>query len=194
YQRFLFDKFTRGIMAESLINEYERQHTANPDIPSQKLADDIGHDVNNFFGNIGRRKGLPMLGTTGTAVGQGLLFMFGLTQAINLWNRRQPTWMNEEKEHKLDAWIPSFGASKEGFWLSPMAIWNEVTHDLYRFAMQKPTFADAVDQVAANKVSPIFRAAAILGTGRTGMGELTTTIGGRIKEAAKPLIPIPLTF
>lgn len=245
YNRFLFDKLTRGVMAESLVNQYERLHKAHPNIPSQALADDIARDINNFFGNLGRqgalksatmrdvarlfmlapqwveglirkeasfmgrisgvsrgldamgvggRKGMPLLGATGQGVGAGLLFMFGLTQAINLITRRQFTWQNEEKEHKFDAYLKSFGGDKEGFWMSPMAIWNELAHDLYRFSFSKPTFADAVDQVAANKESPLFRALSIMATGRTGAGLITTTTPRRIAEAGKAMLPVPITF
>lgn len=244
YNRFLFDKFTRGLMSESVVHEYERQHAIlskrGTDFNPDALMRDIAKDVNNFYGNIGRqgilkakwqqdlarmlflapqwvegllkkevvstarltglskvtgqREGLTGLGTTGMAIGKGLLFLAGLTQAINLITRKQPTWQNEEEGHKMDAWIPGFGADSHGFWLSPLAIFNEVTHDLWRLYNTKPTFADAVSQIAGNKEQPITRAAMILGTGVTPTGERTTTTGGRLQAAAGAAVPVPITF
>jgi hypothetical protein len=240
YNRFLFDKLTRGLMAESVAREFERQSQAKPEANPEALMKDIARDTNNFYGNIGRqgwfksagmrsfmrlfalapqwveglakkeaiaysrlsgasslagkRQGLTALGTTGSAVGKGMLFMAGLTQAINLITRGHPTWMNEEKEHKLDAWIPAWGSNKEGFWLSPLAIFNEITHDLYRLTMSKPTFAEAAAQIAGNKESPILRAAIIMGTGKTPQGEQTTGTMERIGEAAKATVPMPISF
>jgi hypothetical protein len=240
YNRFLFDKLTRGLMAESVAREFEKQSKAKPDANPEALMKDIARDVNNFYGNIGRqgwfksagmrsfmrlfmlapqwvegltkkeaigysrltgasslmgkRQGLTALGTTGSAVGKGMLFMAGLTQAINLITRGHPTWMNEEKEHKLDAWIPAWGSNKEGFWLSPLALFNEITHDLWRLGWSKGTLAEAAAQIAGNKESPLLRAAIIMGTGKTPQGEQTTSSMERIGEAGKALIPTPITF
>jgi len=240
YNRFLFDKLTRGLMMESNVREFERQSKANPGLNHDALVRDIAKDVNNFFGNIGQqgwfkakwqqdiarmvflapqwveglimkeataasrlsglskltgqREGLTALGTTGTGIGKGLLFMLGLTQAINLISRRQPTWQNEEKGHKMDAWIPALGGSSEGFWLSPMAIFNELAHDVYRLTESKPKGIEAFQQIAGNKESPLTRAALLALVGKSPTGEYQTTTAGTLKEAGKQLAPIPITF
>lgn len=245
YNRFLFDRLTRGMMAEANVREFERQMRSNPNASPHKLMRDIARDVNNFFGNIGRqgwfksktmqdlmrifwlapqwveglakkelvgygrlsgvpylmgmRRGpqqgyVPQLGTTGRAIGSGMLAMIALTQALNLIFRRQPTWMNEEKEHKFDAWIPGWGADSEGFWMSPLAIYNELSHDLYRLGMSKPTFADAVAQIGGNKEQPVTRAILVGMTGISPMGQKITTTPGRVKEMAKAVAPIPISF
>lgn len=240
YNRFLFDRLTRGMMAEANVREFERQMRANPNLSPHKLMADIARDVNNFFGNIGRqgwfksktwqdtmrimwlapqwveglikkeaigvgrlsgltsltgmRQGPTRLGATGRAIGRGMMFMLGLTQAINLITRGKPTWMNEEKEHKFDAYIPSVGGEGEGFWLSPLAIYNEVSHDIYRLILSKPTVADALAQIAGNKEQPVTRALMVALTGQSPLGQKITTTGGRIAEVGKALAPVPISF
>jgi hypothetical protein len=244
YNRFLFDRFTRGLMSESVAREFERQQKAKPEADPAALMRDIAKDVNVFYGNIGRqgwfksktaqnlarlvglapqwveglvkkeataysrvsglssltgqRQGVTTLGTTGRAMGRAMVFMFGLTQAINLITRGKPTWQNEEEGHKLDAWIPAIGSDKEGFWMSPMAIFNEVTHDLYRIGeakmVQGQPMMDTVTQVLSNKESPIARGLIVMGTGRSPTGEKITSSMGRVAEAGKAMAPLPITF
>ncbi|MGA7817827.1 hypothetical protein, partial [Caballeronia sp.] len=240
YNRFLFDKLTRGLMTESNVREFERQHAANPNANPDALVKDISRDVNNYFGNIGKqgwvksatmkdlqrmfilapdwveglikkegvaysrlsgasklagkRQGLSALGTTGRGIGRGLTFMFGLTQAINLITRQQPTWKNEEDGHKFDAFIPGIGKNNEGFWFSPFSMFNEISHDTWRYALSDKTTLQAIDQVAGNKESPLTRAVIIALVGATSSGQRFTSSASQLNESAKQLAPLPLTF
>lgn len=239
YNRFLFDKLTRGIMTESAVREFERLHAANPEIHPERLMRDIAKDVNVYFGNLGRqgflkarwqqdvarmlflapqwveglarkeatlysratgvsqalgRRGLPYLGTTGTGLARGMVFLFGLTQALNYINRGHSTFQNPEKGHFLDAYIKGHGADATGFWFSPLAVFNELTHDLWRLSFSKPKVMDALDQIAGNKESPLVRAALLLRTGRSPTGEIQTTSGAVLSQAAQQLMPLPITF
>lgn len=240
YNRFLFDKLTRGLMAEANVREFERQHAANPSANPDALIKDISRDVNNYFGNIGKqgwmksatqkdlarllllapdwleglikkeavtysrasglsktagtREGVSNLGTTGRGIGRGLIFLAGVAQAVNLITRRQPTWKNDEKGHKFDAWIPGFGKDSNGFWFSPLSIFNEITHDLWRYSQTDKTVMGAIDQVAGNKESPLTRAAIMTLIGSGAIGGKPTTSAGQIKGAVSQLAPMPLTF
>lgn len=243
YNRFLFDRLSRGLMIESAVREFEKQSEANPKADPRALMNDISRDTNIFFGNIGRqgwlkgawqqdlarllllapqwveglikkesiaytrfggaaarglgapyRQGLPALGTIGSGIGRGLAAMFLLTQGINLVTRRKPTWENPEKEHKFDAFIPGFGAESSGFWLSPFALFNEITHDVYRLVQDKPKWTDAFDQIAGNKESPLLRAAMVAATGRSPTGTYLTTSGSHIATTLEQLTPAPITF
>ena len=243
YNRFLFDRLSRGLMLESAVRQFEEQSKANPDVDPRLLMGDIAKDVNVFFGNIGRqgwfkgawqqdlarmfllapqwveglikkeatsytryggtvarafganyRQGLPALGTIGTGMGRGLLFMFALTQAVNLLTRRKPTWENPEKEHRFDAWIPGWGSDSSGFWLSPLALFNEITHDVYRLVEDKPKWTDAIDQIAGNKESPLVRGAIVFWTSRSPTGTYLTTAGSHIGTTLEQLAPVPITF
>jgi len=122
------------------------------------------------------------------------MFMFGLTQALNLITRGHPTWQNEEDEHKMDAWIPGWGADSEGFWLSPMSVYNELTHDAWRLSHSKENFADAIAQIAGNKQSPVMRAVMIGMTGVDPLGRKITTTPGRAAAVGKALLPVPISF
>jgi hypothetical protein len=140
------------------------------------------------------RRGLTYAGTTGTGIAKGMGFMFALTQAINYITRGQSTFQNKEKGHELDAWIPGWGSNKEGFWFSPLAVFNELTHDVYRLTQSKPKWFDAFDQIAGNKESPLVRAALVWRTGRGPTGELQTTSAGQARTGLEQLLPLPITF
>ncbi len=255
YNRWLFDKVTRGLMAESLVYEFERQSKglektyrrgAKGELEEytqagthEKLLRDISRDLNNYYGNIGKqgwmkaawqqdlarmfllapqwleglvkkeavgasrltglskvmgkREGLSAIGTTGRGIGTGILFMLGVTQAINLITRGKPTWKNDEKGHKFDAWIPIGGGRNQGMWLSPLSLFAEITHDVYRLAETRPTVMSAIDQIAGNKESPLLRAALIGLTGES-QGQRYTSSAGQLKGVAKSLAPVPITF
>jgi hypothetical protein len=121
--------------------------------------------------------------------------MFGLTQAINFLSRGHSTSQNKEKGHQLDAWIPGFGHDNQGFWLSPLAVFNELTHDLYRIYESKGGRVDeALRQIAGNKESPLFRAAAVGMSGKTPTGQVITSGAGTAAEMGKQLLPLPITF
>ena len=239
YQRFLFDKYTRGLMAAANVTEFERQMKANPKLNPDALMRDIATDNNNYFGNIGQqgaiksktmqdlsrmillapqweeglirkelsfygrasgisklagqRAGVTALGTTGRGIGRGLLFMMGLTQAVNLISRRQFTWKNNEQDHKWDAFIPAWDGSA-GFWFSPMAFFNETTHDMYQLMQGNKTFMQAADQIFGNKEAPLTRAGLLTFVGTDQSGERFGTSGGQLKAAASKLAPTPITF
>jgi hypothetical protein len=237
YNRFLFDKLTRGFMMETAVREFERQSVKLPNADPHALMRDISRDTNNYYGNIGKqgwlkskfeqdfarllflapswveglvkketigamrlsglskltgqRAGLTALGTTGKGMGQGLAALFVLTQAINLFSRGKTTFQNEEHGHKLDAYIPLAG----GFWFSPLSVFAELTHDLWRYRMANDkTWADAIQQIAGNKESALLRMVIIGRTGRSPTGVKYTTTLGRAKAMGEALLPIPITF
>lgn len=241
FNKWLFDKFTRGLMMQSALVEFERLHKANPNVQVEGLMRDISKDLNNYFGSIGRqgwiknptlqdlsriaflapqwveglimkettaaarvgglaarpfgyRKGLPAMGVMGRGIAQGLMFMILLTQMINLVTRRKPTWKNDEPGHKWDAWIPSVGEEGEGFWFSPLAVFNEVTHDLVRLTESKGDAVSAAVQIGHNKLSPWGRAALVFATGITPTRKVTTTWPGRLQATAAQLLPVPISF
>lgn len=55
YTKFLFDKYTRGLMMRSAIEEYTRLQAKNPEVESSKLMRGISRDLNNYFGSIGKQ-------------------------------------------------------------------------------------------------------------------------------------------
>jgi hypothetical protein len=110
-----------------------------------------------------------------------------LTQVANLITRGQPTWMNKEKEHKWDADV-------FGVWVSPLSVFNELTHDIIRLNQSKDKTWDAIRQIGENKLGFYGRLGMVLATDKTPQGEYISTTGGIARAAASQLIPTPISF
>ncbi len=243
YNRFLFDKWTRGFMANSAVEELLRLHKANPTVDAREVMKRrVIPDANSVFGSPGKQgliknptlrdllqltflapgwtgsriateaKFLTRLGTypyvrlrygkgeanlhmgsIGRTVGRGIVAMMLMTQAINLITRGKTTFQNDEKDHKLDAWIPDFHGGP-GHWISPLSVFLETVHDLVRYmASGGKNLGETLTQMASNKLSPIGRSLGVLATGYTPMGQKIPDTTGRFKEAAKALVPMPIT-
>ena len=55
YNKFLFDRFTRGQMMNAALKEYERRNRLSPGEDSRNTMREISKDLNNYFGSIGRQ-------------------------------------------------------------------------------------------------------------------------------------------
>lgn len=55
FNKWVFDKVTRGAMLESGIIEFERVKKANPNLSDAEVARKVSRDLNFYFGNIGRQ-------------------------------------------------------------------------------------------------------------------------------------------
>ena len=131
--------------------------------------------------------------TIGRNMGAGLVAYFIGTQLLNYATRGQSTFENQEPDHKLDAWIPDLGGKSGGFFISPLSVFAEMTHDLVRYAETKPTYGEAIAQIGENKLSPLARSMMILAGGRDPMtGVKFPTTGERIGSAASQLLPVPI--
>lgn len=53
--KFIFEKFQRGAMAESALMEFERQSKSYPDLKPDEVARKVASDINTRFGNLGRQ-------------------------------------------------------------------------------------------------------------------------------------------
>jgi hypothetical protein len=137
------------------------------------------------------RRGPGYWGPIGEGMAKGLGAYFLATQAINLATKGHFTWDNEEEGHKMDAWIP---AGDTGFWLSPLSVFAEVSHDVVRLTETKPRFWDAITQIGENKLGPIGKMMLILGTHKSPQGEQYSTTAGELKGAAQQLTPFPIAF
>jgi hypothetical protein len=120
-------------------------------------------------------------------IAMGFVMMFALTQTLSMIQNGRPTWKNEDKKHHLD-WQVS-----KNLYVSPMSVYNEAIHDLVRYGETKPKAWDAITQIGENKLGFYSRAGLVLGSGESPTGERITTTLGVWKEAAKQLIPMPIT-
>jgi hypothetical protein len=228
YNRFLFDRYTRGMMMTSALREFDRLSKLDPQKDSRDIVQESARDLNFYFGNIGRQgwiksqtfqslarmtflapqwlEGLirkeasivrgihsPVRALTGRdtmfrGIARGMLAMLALTQVSNMITKGHPTWQNKEKDHKWDTEVA------DNVWLSPLAVFNELTGDMIRLLETKPKAWDAIQQIGENKLGFYGRAAMVLATSKAPGGQYQTTTGGVLGQAAKQLIPTPISF
>lgn len=135
-------------------------------------------------------------------MGNGLVAYFLGTQLANLWFRGHLTFQNPEEGHKLDAWIPGIpglapGGSK-GFFLSPLSVFGEIFHDVWRYMHDKADPGEALAQIAENKLGPMGRVLQVAGSGRDPMtdtklgGSGWEAVGRRAMAAGAQAVPIPI--
>ena len=135
------------------------------------------------------------LGTVGKGIGTGLAAYFVGTQILNLITRHQLTFQNKERGHKLDAWIPDITGKTSGFFISPLSVFGEITHDILRYAESKPDTASALTQIVANKLGNFGRFLEVVASGRDPMtGDKIIGSGRRAIKAGLQLIPVPITL
>jgi hypothetical protein len=133
-----------------------------------------------------------LTGTLGKEMAQGLGAYFIATQILNYVTRGKPTWQNEEKGHKLDAWIPDWTGKGRGFFISPFGVVAEVTHDVIRYAHTEPSKLAIASRILGNKLSPVARATKILLGGKTFSGQKIVDDWDRAKSAGFALLPVPI--
>ena len=228
YNRFLFDRFTTGMMKSAALHEFDRLSKLDPNKDSRQIIQESAKALNFYFGSIGRQgwirsatwrdvarmtllapqwlEGLvkkelqplklltsPVQALTGRdtafrGIARGMVSMLALTQVANLIIRGTPTWQNPEKDHKWDA---NLGGN---LWLSPLAVFNELTSDIVRLNGTKDRAWDVLQQIGQNKLGFLGRLATVLATGKSPSGEYQTTTAGVLKTAAEQLIPVPISF
>jgi hypothetical protein len=242
YNRWLFDKYTSGLMLQKGVENFERLHDQFPGRRLPDLLRDVVRGMNIEFGNMGRqgifrnptfrdmaqivmlapmwREGIIMkevetytrlakaagslakgdlraaqyhVSTPVTrSMLRGLAGYFVLTQVLNLISRKQFTWQNNERDHKFDAFIPT--GKGNGFWLSPMSVFMEMTHDVNRLMGSRPRAHDVMLQIGANALGPVGKAAKVIASGEDEFGRRITKTTDVWKEAAGQLAPLPLSF
>jgi len=139
------------------------------------------------------RRGLPGMGVTGESIGRGLVSMFVLTQVLNFITTGHSTFQNEEG-HKLDAWLPDVTGKTDGFYFSPMSVFNELSHDLYRYLDTKKSWMLAGAQIAQNKMHGFTRSMLVPWTRSSLTGQRLNTSGEITAEMALQFAPVPITF
>lgn len=238
FNRWVFDKVTRGAIMESALSEYRRVSGVRPELTPEEVARTVSRNLNAYFGNLGRQgvfksrsaqdvarifflapqwvesmartevigaaqavKGLTydpivhqtiLVGSLGKGLAQGIAaYMIG-AQILNLVTRGKFTWQNEEKDHKLDAFIPDFTGKSPGFFLSPLSTQAELTHDLIRYNRTEPSKLAAAVRVMSNKTSPLWRAGKVLLTGEEWNKTQVIDSWDRAKAAGVALVPTPI--
>lgn len=55
FNKWVFEKETRGVMMESAIKEFDRVKAASPSMGDREIAAKVSRDMNIYFGNLGRQ-------------------------------------------------------------------------------------------------------------------------------------------
>lgn len=126
------------------------------------------------------------------ATATGLMAYVVGTQLVNLFTRGNFTWENPEPDHKMDAYIPG-GQSSPGFFVSPLSVFAELTHDFVRYMGTKEDAIAAATQIAKNKESPIARAVSDVTMGKDYFDRPLITPWEKAKQAFLDLTPIPIS-
>lgn len=210
FNRWVFDKLTRGAMLHSGLMELDRLRKAMPEKTDTELAGIVASNMNTYYGNLGKQgfikdatfqdiarilflapqwvEGMArtefgaygqalkipfdlangrslVVGPLAKGVGQGVMALVIATQLINLASRGHLPWQNTEHGHQMDAWIPDLTGKGHGFWLSPLGMHAELTHDALRYYSENPEVIATAARIINNKASPLVHAAEILFTG-----------------------------
>lgn len=237
FNKWVFDKLTRGAMMQSAIIEFNRYQRAFPDMPREKVAAIVAENVNKYYGNLGRQgifksatfqdlariaflapqwveamaktevgsaiqlakipldaaRGKPFIvGTLAKGVGAGVVATLVANQLINYATRGHPTWENEEHGHQMDAFIPDVTGKGPGFFLNPLSVFAELTHDAVRYYEDDPHALKVVSRIVSNKLSPLAHAEEVLRTGKDWSGKTMDATWDRIKAAGQALAPVPI--
>lgn len=237
FNKFLFDKYNRGIIAESGLYMLERNRRLYPDISQSELFRRSAREANTYYRNLrsqglfkrktwqdtarffllapqwleggitsellgyGQLAKIPIdavtkqrlvVGNIARGMGRGILTYMVGTQLINMLTRGHPTWENPEDGEKWSAWVPDVLGDSNGFFLNPMGVFGEMTHDMMKYAKDYPNQIDTGTKIIQNKYSPVSRAIRDVTLGKDFFGRPLDTIGERAMQAGVDLLPIPI--
>jgi hypothetical protein len=122
----------------------------------------------------------------------GVLAYAAGTQLINLMTRGRPTWENPEPGQKWSAWVPDFLGSSNGFFLNPLSVFAENTHDMLKYADRFPNKIDVTTKILQNKFSPMSNAIRDVFVGKDYFGQPLEGVMDRVKQAALDVSPVPI--
>ncbi len=228
--KFIFDKQSRGVIAQGGIHALEKNRAAHPEWSEEKLHDYTAREVNAYYRNLGsqglfksktfqdmarnlfiapqwfegmlRSEGrgygqlaqapfTGKLGNVGSAMAAGAVAYFAAAQVINMMTRGKPTWKNDEPDHKLDAWIPDSVQGSEGYFISPLSVFAEVTNDVIKYSGGKNEPEDVVAQIISNKLHPEARALKTFLGGKDFAGRPLHGMD-RVMQSLRDAAPIPI--
>lgn len=237
FNKWVFDKLTRGAMMQSAIIEFNRYQSAFPSMPREKVASIVSDNVNKYYGNLGRQgifksatfqdlaritflapqwveamartevgsvkqlakvpldaaRGKPVIvGTLAKGVGTGVLATLVANQLLNYATRGHATWENPEHGHQMDAFIPDVTGKGPGFFLNPLSVFAELTHDAMRYYEDDPHALKVASRILSNKLSPLAHAEEVLRTGKDWSGKTMDDTWERMKASGQALAPVPI--
>lgn len=147
------------------------------------------------YGQLGKAaipgKNFGKVGNIVKGMGTGLVAYFTVAQLVNYLTRGKPTWENDEPGHEFDAWIPDNVQGSKGYFINPLSVFAENTHDIIKYAERGMEPLDVAAQMGANKLHPLVHAFRDVIFGRDFFGK---PLHGwdRLKQGISDIVPIPL--
>ena len=143
------------------------------------------------YGQAGKAVINPLKsGNIAKGMGTGLAAYFAVNQLVNMLTRGQPTWMNKEPGHKLDAFVPDKIDGSPGYFISPDSVFAENLHDIRKNVSRGTALEDIPWELLKAKLAPAVHGVRALG-GTDFYGRPLHGLD-RVKEFAKDVLPIPL--
>jgi hypothetical protein len=131
------------------------------------------------------------IGVLARSMGIGAVSFIVANQVVNMLTRGKPTWDNEEKGHKWDAYIP-MGDEGKGLWLSPFMPVAELSHDFINYMSNGKGVFGSASQIFKNKLQPTMRAVWTAVNGVNYRNQQLLSDKEVAKEVGKSLLPTPI--
>lgn len=140
-----------------------------------------------------KKPGRIVPGTLLKDIGTIFAAYFIANQFINFLSRGKPTWENKDDYPgaNISAWIPDKLGSSEGFFLNPMSLSAEVSHQIIARSEKRGSTIEGAKDVVQFKLSSLGRLMNVLWSGEDWRGNHLSD-WERIKEAVKEGAPLPI--
>ncbi|MBA3650069.1 MAG: hypothetical protein H0W66_00970 [Chthoniobacterales bacterium] len=128
--------------------------------------------------------------------GTMLLGTFVFNQLLNYATRGQPTWQNKEEglNSKISAWIPDVIGGGPGFFLNPMTLPAELTHQVLEVMDGGASPVQALTQVSGYKFAPTLRVPYTAFTRTDRFGRTLKSDWDVAKEMISDVLPTPISI
>lgn len=135
------------------------------------------------------------VGTLLKGSGTLMLGVLAMNQIINYITRGHPTWENKEEglNSKISAWIPDRIGGGPGFFLNPLALPAELTHQTMSVMERGKSVGEALAEVIGYKFGPALRVPYTFKTRTDRFGRALNSDWDVINEMVLDLAPFPIT-
>ncbi|MEA2553480.1 MAG: hypothetical protein QOJ65_1656, partial [Fimbriimonadaceae bacterium] len=159
------------------------------------LKSELGAGKQLIGAGVDLAHGRLRAGTLLKGSGTMMLGVFAANQLINYITRGQPTWQNKEEgiNAKISAWIPDWIGGGPGFFLNPLTLPAELTHQVMEVMDRGKTKMEALRDVAGYKFGPALRVPYTFMTRTDRFGRALNSDWDVMKEMIADVSPQPIS-